>query len=82
MVASLLRLAGHGEHDDAHYIAENLRESRLGLDCLKVAEQRLRTEGWAGDDALRDIENAAQMQVDDRLPRVGRGFGEGAEDGR
>ena len=67
VVASLLRLAGHGEHDDSHYIAENLRESRLGLDCLKVAAQRLRKEGWADDDALRDMENAAQLQIDEAV---------------
>ena len=67
VVASLLRLAGHGEHDDAHYIDENLRESRLGLDCLKVAEQRLRAEGWADDGALRKLEDTVQQQIDEAV---------------
>ena len=67
VVASLLRLAGHGEHDDSHYIEENLRESRLGLDCLKLAEQRLRAEGWADAAALREIDDAAQLQGDEAV---------------
>ncbi len=67
VVASLLRLAGHGEHDDAHYIDENLRESRLGSDCLKVAEQRLRDESWADDAVLRRFEAEAQQQIDEAV---------------
>lgn len=67
VVASLLRLAGHGEHDDAHYIDERLRESRLGHDCLKVAEQRLLQEGWADEAALRGVESHAQRQIDEAV---------------
>jgi acetoin:2,6-dichlorophenolindophenol oxidoreductase subunit alpha len=67
VVASLLRLAGHGEHDDAHYIEEKLRESRLGSDCLQVAEQRLRREGWASDAVLREVESDAQRQIDEAV---------------
>ena len=39
VVASLLRLVGHGEHDDASYVDPKLRQSPLGADCL---EPRLR----------------------------------------
>ncbi len=67
VVASLLRLSGHGEHDDSHYIEEKLRESRLGLDCLKLAEQRLRTEGWADEAALCELETTAQRQIDEAV---------------
>lgn len=67
VVASLLRLAGHGEHDDAHYIDERLRESRLGLDCLKLAEQRLLAEGWADAAALHGVEINAQRQIDEAV---------------
>ena len=37
VVANLLRLCGHGEHDDAGYIAPELKNSPLGRDCLKLA---------------------------------------------
>ena len=45
VVGRLLRLCGHGEHDDAHYIDAQLKKSPLGRDCLKVAEERLLREG-------------------------------------
>src|SRR2546426_4884693 len=41
VVANLLRLCGHGEHDDAGYIDPKLKASPLGRDCLKGSEQLL-----------------------------------------
>lgn len=41
IVANLLRLCGHGEHDDANYIVPELKNSPLGRDCLKAAEENL-----------------------------------------
>ncbi len=41
VVASLLRLAGHGEHDDAAYVSPSLREAEIGRDCLDFAESYL-----------------------------------------
>src|SRR5690242_10124771 len=41
IVADLLRLCGHGEHDSAHYIDAKLKSAPCGRDCLKVAEQEL-----------------------------------------
>src|SRR5438874_5462572 len=38
VVARLLRLCGHGEHDDAGYIDPKLKASPAGRDCLAVAE--------------------------------------------
>jgi len=66
VVASLLRLAGHGEHDDASYIDTALKESSLGRDCLKEAECTMLERGWASaadlegwrDETLRQIEEA------------------------
>jgi len=46
IVASLLRLSGHGEHDDASYIPDAMKQSSVGRDCMVVAEQRLIAEGW------------------------------------
>ncbi len=45
VLATLLRLAGHGEHDDNSYIGPELR-ARFG-DCLPLAEARLTGEGIA-----------------------------------
>ncbi len=71
IVASLLRLCGHGEHDDAGYIVPELKNSPLGRDCLKLAEKFLLAKhftntaqiaAWRGE-AIREIEDAvAQVQ--------------------
>jgi pyruvate dehydrogenase E1 component alpha subunit/2-oxoisovalerate dehydrogenase E1 component alpha subunit len=47
VVARLLRLCGHGEHDDASYVDPKLKQSPLGRDCLKVAEEQLLRRDWA-----------------------------------
>ena len=62
VVGSLLRLAGHGEHDDASYIPDEKRHSKLGQDCLLIAEKRLVADGWASE---RDIEDWRQQCTED-----------------
>ena len=71
VVANLLRLCGHGEHDDAGYISPEQKNSALGRDCLKVAEEFLLNKKFANaaqlavwrSDAIREIEEAvAQAQ--------------------
>src|SRR6266481_2995994 len=39
VVAEVLRLAGHGEHDDASYVTEEIKREPFARDCLKVAEK-------------------------------------------
>jgi len=69
--AELLRLCGHGEHDDAGYISNSLKQSPLAGDCLKIAEQQLMKRGLAdsaqlarwNEEAIAEIEKAiAQVQ--------------------
>lgn len=67
VIASLLRLVGHGEHDDASYVDPKLRESPLGADCLKLAEARLLASGWADADALREMQEDAERQVEEAV---------------
>jgi pyruvate dehydrogenase E1 component alpha subunit/2-oxoisovalerate dehydrogenase E1 component alpha subunit len=71
IVANLLRLCGHGEHDDAGYIVPELKNSPLGRDCMKVAEEFLLQKKLADtaqlavwrSEAIREIEEAvAQVQ--------------------
>jgi pyruvate dehydrogenase E1 component alpha subunit/2-oxoisovalerate dehydrogenase E1 component alpha subunit len=64
VVATLLRLVGHGEHDDASYVDPRLKHSPIGRDCLKVAEQRLAAEGWADAAKLRQWQSEAHEQVE------------------
>jgi len=71
VVAELLRLCGHGEHDDASYVDPLLRTAPVGRDCLKVAEEELlaRRAASEGDfaawraEAIRNVEETiAQVQ--------------------
>ena len=41
VVARLLRLSGHGEHDDAFYVPQDIRDDHYGRDCLAVATTQL-----------------------------------------
>lgn len=52
IVARLLRLCGHGEHDDASYVDARLKGSPTGRDCLKVCEELILHEAWADKSAL------------------------------
>ncbi|HEY0551561.1 MAG TPA: thiamine pyrophosphate-dependent enzyme [Verrucomicrobiae bacterium] len=69
IVARLLRLCGHGEHDDAHYVETKLKQSGLGRDCLKVAEEFLVSKTFADaaslavwrSEAVREVEQAVAM---------------------
>jgi TPP-dependent pyruvate/acetoin dehydrogenase alpha subunit len=64
IIANLLRLCGHGEHDDAHYIDPTLKASSAGRDCLKVAEERLLNDGWADAATLAAWRNEFVRQVE------------------
>jgi pyruvate dehydrogenase E1 component alpha subunit/2-oxoisovalerate dehydrogenase E1 component alpha subunit len=72
VVASLLRLGGHGEHDDASYIDPLLRETRVGRDCLPVAENVLLERGWADADTLRIWREEAVRQIEEAVATVSR----------
>ena len=76
VVARLLRLCGHGEHDDASYIDPQLKSSPLGQDCLKLAEEFLlknkltdaaQLAVWRSE-ALREIEDAVAQAQREPLP--------------
>ena len=54
IVARLLRLTGHGEHDDASYVDPLLRASAVGGDCVKLARQQLISRGWAAAAEVED----------------------------
>src|SRR5436309_1428387 len=72
IVAELLRLCGHGEHDDAGYVAPGLKNSPLGRDCLKVAESFLLQQGWADPPTLAIWRNVAIQKVEETVAQVQR----------
>jgi acetoin:2,6-dichlorophenolindophenol oxidoreductase subunit alpha len=70
--ADLLRLCGHGEHDDAGYITPEQKNSPLGRDCLKVGEQQLLDGHHAAAADLGAWREAAVREVDEVIARVQR----------
>lgn len=67
VVGSLLRLVGHGEHDDAHYVDPALRASSLGRDCLHVAEETILAHRWARATTLQEWHQEAMRQVEEAV---------------
>jgi acetoin:2,6-dichlorophenolindophenol oxidoreductase subunit alpha len=72
VVARLLRLCGHGEHDDASYVDPRLKASPVGRDCLKVAEQQLLAENWADAVTIESWRSEAAHQVEEAVGAVQR----------
>lgn len=52
VVARLLRLSGHGEHDDGSYVPDTVRKSHYGRDCIEVAMRQLVEGGYATVDEI------------------------------
>lgn len=63
VVASLLRLSGHGEHDDGFYVPDSLRDSRLGVDCMEVGEREILEAGFATPEEIAAWKQVATDDV-------------------
>jgi acetoin:2,6-dichlorophenolindophenol oxidoreductase subunit alpha len=72
VVARLLRLCGHGEHDDAHYVDPKLKNSPLGRDCIKVAEGVLLNQNWITADTLTEWRTETTQKVEEAVAKVQR----------
>ncbi len=70
VVAELLRLCGHGEHDDSSYVDPALKQSPVGRDCLQVAEQFLLEHALATKSDLNQWRIDAIQHVDDAVAQV------------
>lgn len=72
VVGNLLRLVGHGEHDDGQYVDPVLKASPLGRDCLAVSEAFLIEKEWATADEIAGWRKEAKTEVDDTAVKVQR----------
>jgi len=72
IVADLLRLCGHGEHDDSSYITGDLKCSPIGRDCLKVAERFLLDKELAEPGTLAQWRTQAVQQVEEAVAQAQR----------
>ncbi len=72
VVATLLRLCGHGEHDPADYVDPKLKNSPMGRDCLKVAEEFLFRQNWLDATALAAMRSEAVHEIESAFAQVQR----------
>jgi len=72
VVGALLRLSGHGEHDDASYIPDTVKHSEHGRDCLTRAEQHLTEQGWMTAEEIKRVGEEARQEADKALAQTSR----------
>ena len=72
IIARLLRLCGHGEHDTADYVDPQLKNSPLGRDCVKVAEEWLLRQKWIDASQVASIRTEATREIDEAIAQVQR----------
>jgi len=72
VVATLLRLCGHGEHDTADYIDSKLKNSPVGRDCLKVAGDHLLRQKWADAAELAALRDKLARTIEEAVAQVQR----------
>ena len=70
VVADLLRLVGHGEHDDASYIPAALKKLPLGKDCLELARKSLVEKGWLSENEASEWHKEVEKEVDETASKV------------
>jgi acetoin:2,6-dichlorophenolindophenol oxidoreductase subunit alpha len=77
VVAHLLRLSGHGEHDDAFYVPSEVRSGHYGRDCVEVAIRQLIDAGHA---TVEEISRWQEEMAEEIQREVARAQQEAAPD--
>jgi acetoin:2,6-dichlorophenolindophenol oxidoreductase subunit alpha len=67
VVASILRLAGHGEHDDFSYVTEDIRGEPFAQDCLARAQAFIQQHALADAPILQSWREEAAREVDEAI---------------
>jgi len=63
VVAHLLRLSGHGEHDDGAYVPDETRAGHYGRDCIDVGAQQLIAGGYASEEEIQTWRDELSEEV-------------------
>lgn len=70
VVGKLLRLAGHGEHDDARYIPARKRQEPHGGDCVALAREKALKSAWASAKEIDEWHAQTQERVEEAVARA------------
>jgi len=63
VVAQLLRLTGHGEHDDGSYVPDAVKAGAYGRDCIDVAERQMLEFQIMSAEEIAAIRETAAIEV-------------------
>lgn len=75
VIGHLLRLCGHGEHDDASYISDERKKQPFGGDCLELARQHLLDAGYADQDQINQWSTDISTEVENATSTAQRESG-------
>ena len=64
VVASILRLAGHGEHDDASYVPPEMKKETWAQDCVLLTEKLITDRGWLDAATLKQWRAELSAEVE------------------
>ena len=67
VVANVLRLAGHGEHDDASYVPPEMRGESFARDSVKVAEEFILEQELMTAEEIRQLREEIAAEVNDAI---------------
>jgi acetoin:2,6-dichlorophenolindophenol oxidoreductase subunit alpha len=67
VVASILRLSGHGEHDDASYVTDEIKREPFAQDCLKRAEKLIGDLNLVDAETLQSWRDDAAAKVEEAI---------------
>jgi pyruvate dehydrogenase E1 component alpha subunit/2-oxoisovalerate dehydrogenase E1 component alpha subunit len=67
VVASVLRLSGHGEHDDASYVTEEIKRQPFAQDCVKLTEKKIVDLQLVDAATLQSWKDDTKKQVDEAI---------------
>ena len=63
VVANTLRMCGHGEHDDAAYIPQELKDAYADREPLAVARSQMLAQGWLSEEENQAWEDESRDEV-------------------
>lgn len=67
VVASLLRLSGHGEHDDASYVPAEMKDEPWAADCVLKTEKLILDRGWLDAATLKQWRSEISAEVENAV---------------
>ena len=72
VVASLLRLSGHGEHDDASYVPKPMKRKPWAADCVLKTEKLILDNGWLDAATLKQWRAEISAEVEQAVETAQR----------